>query len=137
MAWFARQGVGTIVVTEGSRNIRLQSSGALFAKLEDTTLPVSRAIDEELAAHPEKRGDTTGCGDNFAGGLLASLAEQAGTLSRGKLDLTEACSWAAASGGFACFTVGGAFYENRPGEKLELVEPFVKRYRTQIIGEKR
>ena len=137
MAWFARQGVGTVVVTEGSRNIRLQSSGALFAKLEDTTLPVSRAIDEELAAHPEKRGDTTGCGDNFAGGLLASLAEQAGTLPRGKLDLTEACSWAAASGGFACFTVGGAFYENRPGEKLELVEPFVKRYRTQIIGEKR
>jgi sugar/nucleoside kinase (ribokinase family) len=137
MAWFARQGVGTVVVTEGSRNIRLQSSGALFTKLEDTTLPVSRAIDEELAAHPEKRGDTTGCGDNFAGGLLASLAEQSGSVPRGKLDLREACSWAAASGGFACFTVGGAFYENRPGEKRELVEPFVKRYRAQLIEEKR
>jgi len=137
MAWFARQGVGTVVITEGSRNIRLQSSGNLFAELADTTLPVSRAIDEELSAHPEKRGDTTGCGDNFAGGLLASIAEQSGSVPRGKLDLPEACSWAAASGGFACFTVGGAFYENRPGEKRELVEPFVNRYRTQLLEEKR
>jgi len=80
----------------------------------------------------ERRGDTTGCGDNFAGGVLASLAMQleAGG-KKGGLDPVEACSWAVASGGFCCFYYGGTWHERVPGEKRALVEGYYNSYRKQ------
>jgi hypothetical protein len=36
------------------------------------------------------------------------------------LNLQEACVSGIAAGGFACFTIGGVFYENQPGEKAKL-----------------
>jgi len=132
--WFLSRGVGAAVVTEGSRNIVLASRGGLFAPRERRTMPVCLAVNEELAAHPERRGDTTGCGDNFAGGLFASALEQLGAARRGTLDLVEACAWAVASGGFACFTVGGTYYEGRPGEKLAALRPYLEAYRKQLAG---
>ena len=136
IARFLELGVGAVVVTEGRRDIRLASRGGLFAPMSLRSLPVCEAVNEELAAHPERRGDTTGCGDNFAGGLLASALEQLAAAPRGKLDLAEACVWAAASGGFACFTVGGTYYEGRPGEKRERLLPYVDAYRRQLEGSK-
>lgn len=136
--YFLDRGVGAVVVTEGSRNIRLASRGGLFAPLPSQSLPVCLEVNRELAEHPERRGDTTGCGDNFAGGLLANLAEQlaaAGASRRSALDLREACVWAVASGGFACFTVGGTYYEERPGEKRERLLPYVDAYRRQLAEE--
>lgn len=134
LGWFLDRGVGAVVVTEGAREILLASRGGLFAPLSPRRMPVCQGINQELEAHPERRGDTTGCGDNFAGGLLASLLEQLGAAARGKLDLVEACHWAVASGGFACFTVGGTFYEGRRGEKLDRLRPYLDAYRRQLAG---
>jgi hypothetical protein len=50
----------------------------------------------------------------------------------GKLDLIEACSWGIASGGFACFYIGGTFIEGKAREKLNLIKPYFKLYRKQI-----
>ena len=34
--------------------------------------------------------------------------------------------------GFACFIVGGAYYEKEAGEKRRLLEPYIKAYRKQL-----
>ena len=93
--------------------------------------PVSAAILAELADPAVPRGDTTGCGDNFAGGLLASVAMQ---LEKGDraIDLDEALAWGVASGGLACFRVGGVWQESRPGEKRARLEAYVEAWRHQV-----
>ena len=96
-------------------------------------MPVSAKVDEILAAHPEKKGDTTGCGDNFAGGFVSSMLRQ---LSEGKengtLDIYDASAWAAASGGFAIFTVGGTYIEKKKGEKQSELQKLRDAYMLQI-----
>jgi len=131
--FFREKGVGAVVVTQGADSVCLWSGGAVFGRLPVETLPVCEAIDRELEAHPELRGDTTGCGDNFVGGLLASLAQQlAGGARRGAVDLIEACAWAVTSGGFACFTIGGTYLESAPGEKRSRILPHYREYLRQI-----
>ena len=130
--WFLAAGVGAAVVTDGSRDVLLASRGGLFAPRSRCALPVSAAVNEELRAHPERRGDTTGCGDNFVGGLLAAAMEQSGAAGRGTLDLVDACAWAIVSGGFACFTVGGTYYEAERGEKRRRLLPYLAAYRDQL-----
>jgi sugar/nucleoside kinase (ribokinase family) len=132
IAWFLSQGAGAAVVTEGSRSIRLAAGKGVFAPLELQTMPVCEEVNRELAEFPQRRGDTTGCGDNFAGGILAGMAEQLAAAPRGRLDLREACVLGTVSGGFACFTMGGVFYESRPGEKRQRLEPYLKAYRKQL-----
>jgi len=137
VAWFLARGVGAVVVTEGARNVYLASRGGLFAPLAAKSIPVCAAINAELAAHPERRGDTTGCGDNFVGGLLAGIVEQADrarAVGLGNLDLLSACVWAGASGGFALFTVGGTYYESAAGEKRAQLLPYVAAYRAQLAS---
>jgi sugar/nucleoside kinase (ribokinase family) len=97
------------------------------------SLPVSAEIRRVLASADRPKGDTTGCGDNFVGGLLASIAIQleAGQ-KRGSLDLVEACSMAIVSGGFSCFYIGGTYQEARRGEKRKAVEHYYRLYREQI-----
>ena len=106
----------------------LYADSQRFGRLE-TTLPVSAKVTAELKAG--KRGDTTGCGDNFAGGVIASLVEQ---LHAGKteLDLLEAARWGVVSGGFTCFYVGGTYYEQAPDEKRRLLMPYYEAYLNQI-----
>ncbi len=139
IAYFLDRGVGAAIVTEGSRNIRLASRGGLFAPLASTAMPVCEEVNRELAAHPERKGDTTGCGDNFAGGLIAGMAMQMAPgggpmVKREGLDLREACVWATASGGFACFYVGGTYYETQAGEKRRRLMPYVDAYRRELEG---
>jgi sugar/nucleoside kinase (ribokinase family) len=134
VAWFLSQGTGAVVVTEGSRSIYLAAAKGLFAPLAPLTMPVCEEVNRELAAFPERRGDTTGCGDNFAGGVIAGMAEQLVSVPRGSLDLREACILGVVSGGFACFTLGGTFYESRPGEKRELLAPYIAAYRKQLAA---
>ncbi|MFZ2635297.1 MAG: PfkB family carbohydrate kinase [Rectinemataceae bacterium] len=132
LAFFRDRGVGAAVVTAGTSEIFAASwTGERFAPAPERTFPVSGAIVRELADHPERRGDTTGCGDNFAGGLIASAAMQ---LDSGapKIDLKETLAWGAASGGFACFHVGGVWLEPCPGDKRRLLEPYVEAWRRQV-----
>ena len=128
LKFFREKGTGATVVTNGSKDVWLYADSQRFGRLE-TTLPVSAKVTAELKAG--KRGDTTGCGDNFAGGVIASLVEQ---LHAGKteLDLLEAARWGVVSGGFTCFYVGGTYYEQAPDEKRRLLMPYYEAYLNQI-----
>ena len=126
--YFSSQNLSAFVITNGAENITAFSNGNLFASIPLSTFPVS----QKVAKSSYRKGDTTGCGDNFAGGLIASVAEQLKNLKPGQLDFTEALSWAVASGGFACFYVGGTWFESRSGEKREKVEEFNMAYKQQL-----
>jgi len=131
--FFRARGVSSVIITHGAREFHLWSDGGLFRAAELQALPVSALVDADLAAHPEQRGDTTGCGDNFAGGLLAALIMQlASGIQPGDLDIYDAAGWASASGGFACFCVGGTYLEQYPGEKYEKLLRYREAYRKQI-----
>ncbi len=125
MQFFREQGAGAVIVTSGAENIRVWSDGTLFGQQEEREMPVSRTIVEELKKGHS--GDTTGCGDNFAGGVIASLAGQLQE-NTGKPDITEACAWGIASGGTSCFYMGGMFEESEPGQKRALIEPYYLDY---------
>jgi sugar/nucleoside kinase (ribokinase family) len=130
---FRSRGVGAAIVTEGARNLVFYSDGSVFGKTEPKSLPVSARVSRELASGSVPKGDTTGCGDNFAGGVIASVANQLHSgARRGMLDLEEASSWGVSSGGFCCFYVGGTYTESKPGEKRARVEAYYRDYRTQI-----
>jgi sugar/nucleoside kinase (ribokinase family) len=131
--FFMDMGVKSFIVTHGAHDFFVWSNGEFFKECPLTAFPICAAVDAELKAHPEKRGDTTGCGDNFAGGALTSVVKQllAGRQA-GELEILDACAWACASGGFACFTLGGTYLENVPGEKLGKVKPFYEAYLEQV-----
>ena len=128
--FFRNAGVGAFFVTFGAKDFFAWSSGSVFEKTEQVLrLPVSALADEDLAANPEKRGDTTGCGDNFAGGVVASFVRQKMEgKSDGTLSVIDAAAWAAASGGAACFCKGGTFFESYPGEKKAILKRYADAY---------
>ena len=78
-------------------------------------------------------GDTTGCGDNFVGGVIASVVTQ---LQNGisHPDIIEACSRGVVSGGFACFYLGGTYFEEKTRRKKGKNEPYYEAYKRQIAG---
>jgi len=130
--YFISQQIGAFIITNGARNLFACSNGDLFEKTELIKLPVSEKVALDIARNPALKGDTTGCGDNFVGGIIASLAWQLKAKSGGKLKLEEAISWGVASGGFACFYVGGTFLEKEEGEKFKIVQEFENDYKNQI-----
>jgi sugar/nucleoside kinase (ribokinase family) len=125
------QNLKCFVITNGAEDILAYSDGSSFIKMPLSTFPVSAKVVES----PDKKGDTTGCGDNFTGGLVASVAEQLQRDRQAQPDLREALSWAVASGGFGCFYVGGTWMETRPGEKREKVYVLQKAYLQQLERE--
>lgn len=129
LQFFREQGTGAVIVTNGSKHIRIFSSGNLFHALPDMKMPVCDTVAQELKMG--HCGDTTGCGDNFAGGVIASLVSQ---LQKGTVpvDLTEACMLGIVSGGFTCFYIGGTYFEKFPGEKMRLIAPYYEKYKKQI-----
>lgn len=130
--FYKKKGVSSFIVTHGAKSITAYSDGRLFKKQDVTSLPVSSKVVEILEKHPEKKGDTTGCGDNFAGGVIGSVASQMLNAKPGSLDITEAISWGVASGGFACFYIGGTYIEKAPGEKLEQLKYYYSEYSKQL-----
>jgi sugar/nucleoside kinase (ribokinase family) len=127
-AFFENSGVSSFVITNGPNDLVAWSDGGLFSKSGLIALPASRKVTTDLALYPEKKGDTTGCGDNFAGGIIASLGWQLKERSRGDFNLAEAVSWGIASGGFCCYTIGGTYVERSPGEKKNAVEALRQEY---------
>jgi sugar/nucleoside kinase (ribokinase family) len=130
--FFTSSGVASFIITNGVYPVLGWSDGRLFKKQELIQLPVSKKVTDVLKAKPELRGDTTGCGDNFAGGIIASLAWQIKKMAKGQFDLVEAISWGIASGGQTCFIVGGTYLENHRGEKLRKVSELQTEYMKQI-----
>lgn len=131
-AFFTESGVDSFIITNGALPVTLFSRGNLFKSQPVISLPVSEAVLNELKHNTGLAGDTTGCGDNFTGGIIASAAWQIAKKGDEALDLVEACSWGIASGGFTCFIMGGTYIEFKPGEKLNLVKPYYELYQDQL-----
>ena len=127
--FFMDRGVSSFMITNGTDDTRGYSDGKMFKSLPHTSYPVSANLINDLQNF--QGGDTTGCGDNFVGGVLASLAWQ---LREEKVqpDLVDCISWGTVSGGYCCFHVGGTFIEMEPGEKLDLIRPYLHHYKEQI-----
>jgi sugar/nucleoside kinase (ribokinase family) len=130
--FFASTQVSSFIITNGANQLYAKSKGALFEKTEIMKFPVSKMIAREIIIKPELRGDTTGCGDNFAGGIISSLALQLQNTAKGTFNLTEAVSLGISSGGFCCFTVGGTYLELFPGEKKQRVQAIQEDYKKQL-----
>jgi sugar/nucleoside kinase (ribokinase family) len=129
--FFMDKQVSALIITNGSNPVSVYSNGQFFEKLALTQLPVSKKVVDELKA--DKAGDTTGAGDNFVGGVIASIVNQ---LQGGVQhpDMIKASSWGIVSGGFACFYMGGTWFEQKSGEKLAKIKPYYESYQQQING---
>jgi len=129
LKFFRDKKVSSLIITNGSKNITAFSDGQFFESSDVMEMSVSQRVIEEIKSFRE--GDTTGCGDNFVGGVIASIVDQRHK-SIQHPDLREACSWGIVSGGFTCFYMGGTWFEEKPGEKLERIKPYYESYREQI-----
>ncbi|MDX9880424.1 MAG: carbohydrate kinase family protein [Prolixibacteraceae bacterium] len=129
ICFFQDKKVSSLIITNGPKNISVYSNGPFFEPLSLTEMPVSDAIKKELSEGHS--GDTTGCGDNFVGGVIASIVNQ--IQKEGKHpNILEACCWGIVSGGFACFYMGGTYLEKKAGEKLAKIKPYYEAYVMQI-----
>ena len=128
LAFFNHAGAGAVIVTHGANPVHYYSQSPFFGFTKGSK-PVSAKIKEALVQHPEKAGDTTGCGDNFVGGVIASIAsQQIVQPDVWPIDFDEALALGIVSGGYACFYHGGTFIESYPGEKTDLIRPYYRDY---------
>lgn len=130
-AYFREQGVASLLITAGSDHTLAYSNGKVFQSKPQAFYPVSPDLIRDLKGY--QGGDTTGCGDNFVGGVLASLAWQL-QKGNGMPELEECLAWGTVSGGYCCFQLGGTMMESEPGEKLRLIDPYYKKYLNHIHG---
>jgi len=110
--YFKDNGASALAITNGPEPVWFYSREGLFRECPPSSLPVCRAVGEAMAAGEKPTGDTTGCGDNFAAGVIASLAAQMmrGGAARGAhagLDLAQAVAAGVCAGGSACFHLRG------------------------------
>lgn len=130
--WFAKNGANAVIITHGAEDIICFSNGLFFLENEIFSMPVSAAASNNMRQLNMGEADTTGCGDNFAGGLYASLIKQ----MEGKyISLKKAVAFAAVSGGFAGSHKGGVFFEKETGEKLEKLNKLLGLYNKQISSD--
>lgn len=119
-------GVGAFIITRGALPMLVWSRGTLIEKTSQKTMPVSAYMDTLMEKDPSLRKDTTGCGDNFLGGVLVSIAQQMGKAEL--ISMVDICAWGAASGGFACTYHGGTYLEKESGDKEKHLLPVVQAY---------
>ena len=136
VTWFLSKGCGAVLVTQGADDVLLGiDKTGTFESLKRTSMPTCHYADDIVASMDEPR-DTTGCGDNFVGGIIDSLALQMAESSEKdspiKLNLEEAVIAATASGSSALTCLGGVYYESVPGQKRKAVDKFVQAYRQEL-----
>ncbi|MCG8306502.1 MAG: hypothetical protein MI975_03860 [Cytophagales bacterium] len=90
-------------------------------------MPISKDISNDQLKYT--RGDTTGCSDNFVGGFVVGIARQ---LKANKLNLEAVVVLGIVSGGFACFYLGGTYFEKEVGEKWQKIKAYHEKYLKQI-----
>ena len=129
--YYQSLGISALMITRGSDDAIVWSDGSFFIPAGYYAVPISGRVVTERSGLYAHKGDTTGCGDNFVGGVLASLAKQMQN-HEVRYDLEDMVSWGMASGGYACFYMGGTYIEEQPNEKFSLIEPYVKAYKEQI-----
>jgi sugar/nucleoside kinase (ribokinase family) len=128
LRFFESSGVGAFAVSRGGDPVIAWAGEGRFAPLALRELPVSERATLARAGG-RGRGDTTGCGDAFAGGIIAALALRMEATAPGRadapgLDLVDALSWGIAAGAFTLGILGGTYYESRPAEKRALVSAY-------------
>jgi len=131
--YYQSLGISALIITKGSDDAIVWSDGSLFSPGGYYSVPISEKVVRERSGLGEHQGDTTGCGDNFVGGVLTSVATQ---MQNGDptFDLEEIISWGMASGGYATFYMGGTYMENEAQEKYQHVLPYVEAYKEQVKG---
>jgi sugar/nucleoside kinase (ribokinase family) len=128
--FFISTGVSSFIITNGTADVVAYSDGRFFKKIEEPLrMPVSGSVRDKLSKIPAGQRDTTGCGDNFAGGVIASLAWQFTQTTSWNFNLAEAVSWGIVSGGLACLIIGGTWFEKFPGEKRAKTEALYLAYK--------
>lgn len=130
--FFRSSNVASFLITDGPGDVWVWSEGRFFRKKSLVRMPVSQKVMNDMKCSPEVKGDTTGCGDNFAGGVIASAAMQLKSLKPGQLDIVDAVALGVASGGFCCYGLGGTYREKAPGEKRGKVMELKSDYLKQI-----
>jgi sugar/nucleoside kinase (ribokinase family) len=129
--FFRDKKVSSLIITNGSKNISTFSDGRFFTSAALIEMPVSHKVVDELKK--PHTGDTTGCGDNFVGGVIASVVDQLHSGTKHP-DIQEACCMGVVSGGFTCFYMGGTYFEEKTGEKRAKMKPYYEAYKKQIGG---
>jgi sugar/nucleoside kinase (ribokinase family) len=128
--YFINSGAKGFIITNGSSDTLLFSKEDKILGEKLHSFPVSNKV-KELIRNGIYKGDTTGCGDNFCGGVIFSVASQIQKNQVTYPDLKEAIIWGTASGGFACSYKGGCYYEKQKGEKMMALEEIVSAYKIQ------
>jgi sugar/nucleoside kinase (ribokinase family) len=129
--FFKTSGVGSLIITHGSNDLHFFADNDLFGQVPYSRLPVSEKVKTELKEAAGREGDTTGCGDNFTGGVIASITAQLIVRPGSRVNFLHAIALGVASGGFSCFYYGGTYYEQHPGEKKERVDSYYCSYLLQ------
>jgi len=125
---FFKKNCSAFIITRGAKTVIFYSSGERFEK-DSGELPVSKEVTSKIKSKVY-RGDTTGCGDNFVGGIIVSVAQQLKNEEK-KLNLKEAVISGICSGGFACSYQGGTYYEKTSGEKKKQIRKLISAYHNQ------
>ena len=131
LEWFLGKGCGSVIITRGAENVLLKVKSGKFLPLEISSMPTSRYADKVVSELTAEH-DTTGCGDNFVGGVLDSVAHQL-TENR-KINLKEAVISGVAAGSITLTCLGGVYYEKTPGEKYYAMKPYFNAYRRELEG---
>lgn len=132
VSFFREKGTGAVIVTHGPNPVTFFADSPVFGHVPVSEVPVSERVKKDLRNNPGMAGDTTGCGDNFAGGVIASVARQMSLYPGKPVSLSEAVAFGIASGGFACYYLGGTFFESSPLEKLKQVNVLFNKYLKQV-----
>ncbi|TVQ26863.1 MAG: carbohydrate kinase family protein [Spirochaetaceae bacterium] len=132
---FLSWGVGAAAVTCGTDPLVAESAGRQFQKSGRIELPISERIHNEHKSgiNPTASAgrDTTGCGDNFVGGVLYATAHAFGEGELSGTDFRAILAHGVVAGGLASFHLGGTYTETRPGEKAALVQEYLADYLSQ------
>lgn len=130
---FKRWGLKALIVTNGTDPVTYYASedSLLFTKEKTQIITVPNLIPMNIKGPKILEGDTTGCGDNFAGGVISSIIMQF-MKNHSKLDLREAVILGNCTGASACFHLGGMLREKAAGEKLHIVEQIYKNYKEHL-----
>ena len=125
---FFQENFPAFIITHGPDPVVCFSKGSKFSDTDVYKMPISQVVldDRSGCAH----GDTTGCGDNFCGGVIASIARQ--LQKQIPLNMKEAVATGICSGGFARYQLGGITIEKEPGEIQTKIESIYQAYRKQV-----
>lgn len=119
-----------LLITDGVKPTYVYSKDGICLPYEGS-IPIVQDIIDDKNKGILPQGDTIGCGDNFVGGVIASIASQ---LRKGKnqIDLKEACIFGNINGALASTIKGGLFKEKFWGERKKLVEQYLCKYKKQL-----